>query len=293
MSALVPAVWHASRPSFLPLAPLCAGLGIALVEPRPSHLPIGLVLLAALLAHAAVNWLNEYDDFRSGLDLRTDRTPFSGGSGALLAIPAAAPWVLGAGVAALAMVAIIGLGFLWQRGMALALPGAVGIALVVAYTRWLTRHPWLCLLAPGLGFGPVMVLGSLLALGGTPGAGAWLVAIFVGLWVSELLLLNQLPDIEADRTVGRYHLAIARGRQAALRWGQGLLLATPLPLLVGMAAGLLPVTAGLALLPLPLVLGIARQLPRCQEADSLVKLLGVNVATLLASLALLLLGLML
>ncbi len=46
-----------------------------------------LVLLGALAAHGAVNALNEYADYRSGLDLRTARTPFSGGSGTLVDHP--------------------------------------------------------------------------------------------------------------------------------------------------------------------------------------------------------------
>ncbi len=41
-----------------------------------------LALLGAFLAHISVNTLNEYFDFKSGLDLETIKTPFSGGSGA-------------------------------------------------------------------------------------------------------------------------------------------------------------------------------------------------------------------
>jgi len=42
-----------------------------------------LILLGAVLAHVSVNTLNEYYDFKSGLDLTTTKTRFSGGSGAL------------------------------------------------------------------------------------------------------------------------------------------------------------------------------------------------------------------
>ena len=53
-----------------------------------------LCLIGALIAHIAVNTLNEYQDFQSGLDFKTDKTPFSGGSGGLVDNPAAAPLVL-------------------------------------------------------------------------------------------------------------------------------------------------------------------------------------------------------
>ena len=43
-----------------------------------------LVALLGLVAlHVAVNAFNEASDFRSGIDLETRRTPFSGGSGTL------------------------------------------------------------------------------------------------------------------------------------------------------------------------------------------------------------------
>ncbi len=295
MSPRALAVLHASRPSFLILAPLCAGLGVALMLAQGrelSGLALTLVLVAALLGQAAVNWLNEYEDFRSGLDHLTRRTPFSGGSGALPATPEAARSVLMAGLAALVAVMAIGAYFLWLRGWPLLALGLLGVVLVVGYTRWITHMPWLCLAAPGLGFGPVMVLGGLLALGGRVDGAALLVAAYAGCWVSALLLLNQFPDIDADRRVGRYHLPIARGRRVAVRWAQGVLLATPLLLLVGLLTGWLPPAAALALLPLPALLWVVRQLPRrLVDGGALEPLLGVNVAALLASLALLGLGL--
>ena len=114
------AVVRASRPNFLVLAPLCAGLGVAVAwhqgEP-PALLNTLLVLIGALLAHAAVNLLNEYEDFASGLDLITRRTPFSGGSGALPEVPTAARQVLLAAFGTLGLVVAIGLYFLWLRGL--------------------------------------------------------------------------------------------------------------------------------------------------------------------------------
>ncbi|MGE4534089.1 prenyltransferase [Halomonas sp.] len=290
-----PAVWRASRPGFLVLAPLCVALGLLLALRQgvtPAALQVALVLLGGLLAHAAVNLLNEYDDFRSGLDHLTRRTPFSGGSGALPEAPWAAPAVLAAGVTALAGVVAIGGLFLWWRGWSMLAVGVPGLALIVAYTRWLTRSPWLCLLAPGLGFGPLIVLGTLLALGGTPDAAALCVAAVVGLLASELLLLNQLPDRDADRRVGRRHLAILLGPRRTAQLVSGLLLAAPALLALGVLAGWLPATAGLAWLVLPGALWLAWRLPRVLEArDRLEALMGLNVVVLLASLALLALGL--
>ncbi|MEX2499403.1 MAG: prenyltransferase [Wenzhouxiangellaceae bacterium] len=286
---------RASRPNFLVLAPICAGLGIVLawrqgVPLEPLHLT--LVMTGALLAHAAVNLLNEYQDFRSGLDLITIRTPFSGGSGALPENPDAAPRVLAAAMATTAIVSMIGLYFLWLRGLPMLLPGIGGLILVLGYTHWITRSPWLCLLAPGLGFGPVMILATQIALGGNPGGDSVLVAVVMMLLVSELLLINQIPDTDADRRVGRRHLPIVLGLHTAVRVVTALLLGAYVLLALAVAAALLPVAAGLSLLPLPLAIRVAAQLPRVLEDPAgLSRILGINVATILATPVLLGLGL--
>lgn len=99
--------------------------------------------------------------------------------------------------------------------------GAAGVILVLTYTRWITRSPWLCLLAPGIGFGPVMVLGSLIALGARLDTAAIVCAGVAMLLVSELLLINQIPDAETDQKIGRRHLAITLGKMLPANWWRG------------------------------------------------------------------------
>lgn len=289
------AVVRASRPNFLVLAPLCAGLGVALAwqqgEP-PALLDTILVLMGAVLAHAAVNLLNEYEDFASGLDLITRRTPFSGGSGALPELPAAATRVLIAAFGTLALVIVIGLYFLWLRGLPMLVLGAAGVVLILTYTRWITRSPLICLLAPGLGFGPVMILGSLEALGARLDAAALTVSLVSLLLVSELLLINQIPDADADRKVGRRHLVITLGKPAAGRLVGFLLLASYGVLAAGLVAGWLPPWSSLGLAPLPVALWISLRLPAALSSPQrLNTVLGINVAVLLATMALLICGL--
>lgn len=286
---------RATRPNFLLLALLCVALAIALTGrqlPLVHGLQLVLVVLGAVLAHAAVNLLNEYQDFRSGLDLLTQRTPFSGGSGALPENPEAATQVLVAALAALALVVLIGLYFLWLRGWPIVVLGVAGLLLVITYTGWITRSPWLCLLAPGLGFGPIMILGVQLALGGSPDTATVVLALLVLLLVSELLLINQIPDAGADRKVGRRHLPIVLGEQKAA-WIVAILLLGAYLLLAGaLWLGLLPMACALAGLTLPAALWVSWRLPRVLDRpEQLPLVLGVNVASLLLTLALLALGL--
>ncbi|MDX1560893.1 MAG: prenyltransferase [Marinobacter sp.] len=289
------AVVRASRPNFLVLAPLCAGLGVALAWQQgasPALIDTLLVLIGALLAHAAVNLLNEYEDFASGLDLITRRTPFSGGSGALPQVPSAARHVLLAAFGTLGLVVAIGLYFLWLRGLPMLVLGAAGVVLVLTYTRWITRSPLICLLAPGLGFGPVMILGSLIALGARLDATALTVSVIGLLLASELLLINQIPDVDADRKVGRRHLVITLGQPVAARLVALLLLSSYGLLEAAIWIGWLPVWAALALAPLPAAIWVSVKLPAAlANPGQLNTLLGINVAVLLATLALLICGL--
>ncbi len=288
-------LFRATRPNFLLLALLCAALGIVLTErqlPVIQGTDLMLVLLGAVLAHAAVNLLNEYQDFRSGLDLMTRRTAFSGGSGALPDKPEAAPQVLLAALVSIAAVVLIGLYFLCLRGLPIVVLGTAGLLLVIGYTRWITHWPWLCLLAPGLGFGPIMILGTQLALGGRPDTATVVVALVVMLLVSELLLINQIPDVSADRRVGRRHLPIVLGLQKAAWIVAIMLLAAYLLLGSALWLGLLPLASGLAWLTFPAALWVNWRLPRVlDKPEQLPRVLGVNVATLLVTLALLALGL--
>lgn len=289
------AVVRASRPNFLILAPLCVGLGVAVAWQQgspPALLDTLLVFVGALLAHAAVNLLNEYEDFVSGLDLITSRTPFSGGSGALPETPGAAKRVLVAALGTLALVVLIGLYFLWQRGLPMLVLGTAGVVLVLTYTRWITRSPLLCLFAPGMGFGPVMILGTLVALGARLDATAITVSVISLLLVSELLLINQIPDAEADRKIGRRHLVITLGTRAAARLVSALFFSGYAVLVVGIVTGWLPLPSILSLATAPFALWLVWKLPGAlNQPDSLNTLLGTNVAILLVTLALLIVGL--
>ncbi|MGE0859758.1 MAG: prenyltransferase [Gammaproteobacteria bacterium] len=284
-------VWRALRPPFLLLTLVCVALGVALVHGAGARLVTVdalWVLLGALAAHGAVNLLNEYHDARSGLDQHTRRTPFSGGSGALQDDPAGLGAVRAAAWALLVVTLLVGAWAL-TRGGALLLPiGAVGVALVLSYTPALNRHPWLCLAAPGLGIGVLVVLGTVVVLAGGLDARTLLVALIAGLLGSALLLANQFPDIEADRRVGRRHLAISHGRAAARRVYAVLALLAALALLGGIQLGLLP---GSACLALPALASMAYTwrglgLPDA-DAAQLTPYLAANVAAvLLAPLAL-------
>ena len=269
------------RVPFLILTPACVLLGIATAVHSGVHinaLHVFLVLIGAICTHISVNAFNEYDDFKSGLDTRTQRTPFSGGSGTLPANPEMARSALITALVALGIVAITGIYFTWLRGLALLPLGLLGIVVIVAYTPWLTRIPLLCLIAPGLGFGPFMVMGTHFALTGEYSLAAFLASLVPFFLVSNLLLLNQFPDVEADKTVGRRHFPILLGRRTSSYIFSAFLILTYVAIATGVALSILPLGSLLGLLTLILAIPLLKgSIAHADDIQALVPFLGKNV----------------
>ncbi|MFO8036254.1 MAG: prenyltransferase [Anaerolineales bacterium] len=220
----------------------------------------------------------EYFDFRSGLDTRTQRTPFSGGSGTLPAQPELKGKTLVLAIVTMGITNTIGVYFVWLRGWALLPLGLFGIILLVTYTVWWVYHPVLCLIAPGLGFGLLMVMGTHYALTGTYSWVSFLASLVPTFLVSDLLLLNQFPDVEADQSVGRKHYPILLGwKSSALIYGALLLLAY-LAIVLGVVLDMFPVISLLALLTAVLGWRAFQGAKRhAENTEALVSSLGLNV----------------
>jgi 1,4-dihydroxy-2-naphthoate octaprenyltransferase len=278
-------VLQAARPSFLILTPICVFLGtstaLAAQESIDSSILL-LVLIGALCAHIGVNTLNEYSDFKSGLDLLTAKTPFSGGSGALPHDPAMAGIVLLAALATITVTAGIGIYFTSSNGLLILPIGLIGLLIILTYTKWINRWPLLCLVAPGLGFGILMVVGTHVVLTGANSITAWLASLVPFFLVNNLLLLNQYPDIEADKRIGRYHFPIAYGTKASSYTYSVFSACAYLTILTGIYFGYFPLSSLVALLPALLSLfSITGAFRYGEKIGSQPKYLGANVAATL------------
>jgi 1,4-dihydroxy-2-naphthoate polyprenyltransferase len=285
------------KPAFLSLTPVSVLLGSAI-----AHWDVGSVNLVhlwwafagAIASHISVNAFNEYLDFRSGLDSRTRRTPFSGGTGTLQRKPEAAPQALVVAVITLAVVGLVGIYFLWVRGLELLPLGVLGMAVVAAYTPWITFNPFWCLVSPGLGFGPLMVMGTAFVLSGHYSWSSFMASLVPFFLVCNLLLLNQFPDVEPDRSVGRRHLPVLIGRRASsFIYGTFLLLAY-LSLVLSVTLGCLPKACLLGLFTFPLAAWLfLGALYHADDVPSLLPFMTWNVVNVLGTPVLIAIGLFL
>jgi 1,4-dihydroxy-2-naphthoate octaprenyltransferase len=272
---------------FLILTPACVSLGVGTAIWSSGEVRVlfaVIALIGALCAHISVNSLNEYFDYRSGLDLRTNRTPFSGGSGILPENPHIAHHALAIGLVAFALTCIVGIYFLLVRGWLLLPLGLIGLFVIFFYTSWFTRNPLLCLIAPGLGFGTLMVMGTDFVLTGSYSFTAFVASLVPFFLVSNLLLLNQFPDVVPDQSAGRRHLPITLGvRTSSLIYGAFLLL-TYLSIALGVHLHCLPRFSLMGLFTIAVAIPAFAGAYRFGEnIKRLMPYLGLNVVVVIAT----------
>jgi len=134
------------------------------------------------------------------------------------------------------------------------------------------------LVAPGLGFGPLMVMGTHFVLTGEYSWTAFIASLVPFFLVNDLLLLNQFPDADADQSVGRRHFPIIIGRPASsLIYGAFLALAF-LSIVLGVTLGQLPRAGLIGLLALAIAIPASVGAYRyAEETSKLMPYMGLNV----------------
>jgi 1,4-dihydroxy-2-naphthoate octaprenyltransferase len=249
MNGLAPWLGVARAPFLLlPVTLVAAGAAAAAYEGAFGWGPTLLALVGLVLLHAAVNALNEASDMATGIDLKTTRTPFSGGSGTL---PAGRLSVRATRVFAYACAAIGGLiggWFALRLDPLFALLMAAGAASVLFYSDVFARAGVGEIFA-GLGLGALPIWGAAWVQGPPPGPAALWAGVPGFFMTFNLLLLNEFPDEEADRTGGRKNLVLMLGRKGAALVYAAAAMATPLSIVAAVVLRALPVHALAAVVP--------------------------------------------
>jgi len=239
-----------------------------------------LAFIGLLLAHISVNTLNDYFDYRSGVDLATKRTPFSGGSGILptgLLKPRQVFWL---GMTSFLLAIPIGIYFMIVRGwllLPLLLIAAVCIFLYSPLILKLVWPEW----AAGAGLGFLPVLGIYFVQTSAYTWPAVVAAIPSGILVHNLLFLNEFPDTEADRKADRKTLPITIGKAKASIVYSVLTVIVYLWIIGSVVARLMPVFSLIALLTLPFAIKAIQGARKHQEMTRLVPAMANNVLVVL------------
>jgi len=281
-------LWRMTRPAFLLLTVVACVLGTATAAACGCGLDLALAsatLLLAVLAHAVGNVLNDLHDARSGADAGNSQGiyPFTGGS-RLIQTGAVTESQTDSLAKALLLVLV-------PAGLLLAVKTAGGVLLLGMaglLLAWSYSAPPLRLMARGLGELAVAGAWFLVVIGSDyvqrrqffviPASAA----LSFALLVAALLLINGVPDAEADARAGKRTLAVRLGPRPAAWAYLGLVLAAHGWLAASAWLLIPPASAlwGLVSLPLSLV-AAALLLRHAGEPQRLRPALALTVAATL------------
>lgn len=278
---------NATRLPFLTatVVPVLIGSAVAWLDGALNLWLAGLTLLGAAFFHLGTNVMNDYFDHTSGADeANLTPTPFAGGSRliqrGLVEAGSLRRLAWGLYIAG----TLIGVLLVALRGLELAWFGLAGFLLGYLYTAPPIRlvHRGLGELAVGLGFGPVVVLGSYWVQAQRWSNEALMASVPVGLLIAAVLYINEIPDRFWDERVGKRTL-ITRISHAAAVSGYALLMgASYLAIAVGVAVRALPAPTLLGLLTIPMAWNAFKLLRRHHAYPY--RLIPANATTVFAHL---------
>ncbi len=237
------------------IVPVFLGLAAAAYDRRFSLGLALLTLFGAIAVHLGLNVANDIFDTLSGADEGNfTPTKYSGGSRvlqyglvtlrqmvAIAAVCYAAGLIIG-----LVLAAISGPGLLWL--------GVAGVLISYFYTAPPLRlvHRGLGELCVGLGFGPIMMLGSYFVQTGHYALRPFILSIPVAVLVTLILYANEVPDRQADAKVGKRTLVVRMSERAVLYGYVAAVAVAYLTIVLGVVIRVLPWPTAIALLTIPI-----------------------------------------
>lgn len=249
---------RATRLPFLiaTVVPVLLGASVAAYHGYFDPLLFVLTLVGASSIHLGLNMANDYFDSMLGADyVNKAPTPFSGGSRVIqygLLSPASVIRISGLfyliGVS-------VGLYLAVTRGfLEITSLLAIGFFLSFFYTAPPVKLAYRGLgeLAVGVGFGPVIVLGSYFVQAQAFEVSALLASIPVGVLIALILYVNEIPDKPFDKAAGKKTVVVRLSDDKVLLLYKVLLAATYALIVLLVASRLAPLTALIALVTIPL-----------------------------------------
>jgi 1,4-dihydroxy-2-naphthoate octaprenyltransferase len=249
-------VWlRVIRVRFLLASVIAVLVGLALNWSQNSSIDYfdAILTFAGVMAlHASVDLLNDYWDFKRGIDTQTTRTKMSGGTGVLpegLLKPSS---VYRAGVLFLIIGSLIGSYFVITNGILIAIILGFAILSIYFYSTKIVDS--------GLGEFFVAVKGSMIVIGaffiqsGEINPESILAGIVIGTLSSLVLFIASFPDHDADKSKGRKTLVIVVGKEKASKLFWIFPLIAYAVITIGVTLSLFPVLSLISLLSFPLII---------------------------------------
>ena len=264
-------VWlRAIRIKFLLASVISVSLGLSLAWYAGSSIDIfhALLTFAGVISlHASVDLLNDYWDFKRGIDTKTKRTKMSGGTGVLPEGLLKPKSVYLAGIGFLILGAIIGIYFVMIFGITIGL--ILGFAILSVYFYSTKIVNW------GLAEIFVTIKGTLIVVGTffiqSQGIDDFSIfaGIVVGLLSSLVLFVTSIPDHDIDKEKGRRTLIIIFGKSNSVKTFSIFPILIYGVIIFGVMTGLFPVYSLIVLLAKPFLILAILHLKDSQKSENM------------------------
>ena len=276
-------VWlRVIRIRFLLASVIAFSLGLAINWWQTGNIEIFdaiLIMCGVLSLHASVDLLNDYWDFKRGIDTVTQRTKMSGGTGVLPEGLLKPKQVYAAGIIFLLVGAAIGTYFVFTDGIIIGLILAFTVLSVYFYSTkivdWGLAEIFIVIK------GTMIVIGTYFIQTTQITESAVLGGIVVGILSSFVLFITSFPDHDADKAKGRKTLVINLGKQKAcsLFWVFPIIFYSVS--IFAIIIEVFPIYCLIILSTIPLVIKFGKKLK--QNYEKLDKLLPIMSSTLVFS----------
>jgi 1,4-dihydroxy-2-naphthoate polyprenyltransferase len=262
---------RAIRIKFLLASIIAVTNGIAISYWKTGELDFGYAILTyfgIIFLHISVDLLNDYWDFKRGIDTNTKRTKYSGGTGVIPENLINSKLIYCAGVIFLIMGGLIGLYFVTIKGIIILILLIFAIISIYFYSTNIVNA--------GLGELFVAIKGSMIVLGSyyiqsdQIDLTSIYVGIIIGLLSAVVLLVTSFPDYEADKKSGRRTLVIVMGKENSIKLFITIVTITYAMIIGGSIFNIMTTFSTIALLSLPFAFKAVLKLRRFNETSELV-----------------------
>ena len=267
------------RVRFLLASVIAVSVGLAITWWYTSSITIFdaiLTMCGVLALHASVDLLNDYWDFKRGIDTATKRTKMSGGSGVLPEGLLKPTQVYTAGIAFLIIGTVIGIYFVATDGVIIGIILAFAVISIYFYSTkiidWGLAEVFVAIK------GSMIVMGTYFVQTSQITEQSVLSGIVIGVLSSLVLFITSFPDHDADKAKGRKTLVISLGMQKACSILWIFPAITYGITIIAVVFEIFPIFCLIILVTIPLIIKSGQKLK--QNYDELTNLIPVMSSTL-------------
>jgi 1,4-dihydroxy-2-naphthoate octaprenyltransferase len=234
-----------------------------------------LTYIGIMCLHISVDLLNDYSDFKRGIDTNTKRTKFSGGTGVIPENLISSRLIYCVGIIFLILGGLIGLYFVTIKGIIILVLLIFAIISIYFYSTNIVNA--------GLGElfvaikGCMIVLGSYYIQSDSIELTSVYVGIIIGLLSSVVLLVTSFPDYDADKKSGRRTLVIVIGKENSIKLLIIIIGVTYAMIIGGSIFNVLPIFSTIGISSAPFAVKAVRKLRRFHDTGELVSSMANSI----------------